>query len=171
MKFTKHLLAAGLILGISSAAFADSVNGDIQLKASITRILELTGTAFNGEKVIDMDSPTGGTITTKSTFLGDLGIQSNISGNCNIAFTSTDDGEFKLIKGNDFGFGPILLTTYTLTYGSASIIHGGSVTKQCQDHTKEDLTFIPLNDGTALANGLGESGDYIDTITVTLTAQ
>ena len=172
MKFTKHLIATGLVLGISSAAFADSVNDDISLKASVARILELTGTVFNGDKVIEMDSLTGGTMTTNATLLGDLGIQSNIPGSCDLTFTSTDDDAFELLKAGDSAINPPKkLTSYTLTYGGASIGHGDSVTKQCQDHVKQDLTFIPLNDGTVLANGLGESGDYVDTITVTLTTQ
>ena len=117
-----------------------------------------------------MGDSTAGTITTNTTLLGDLGIQSNIPGSCDLTFTSTN--AFKLLKGNSGGgFGSTLLTTYSLTYGGDSISHGGTITKECQDHVKKDLNFIPINDGTALANGLAESGDYIDTITVTLTTE
>ncbi len=172
MKFTKHLIATGLVLGMSSATYADTANDDIQLKASVAKILELTGTVFDGEKAITMSDSTAGTITTEETLLGDLGIQSNIPGSCKLTFTSDDDGEFKLLKSSTTGLGDKNLTSYTLNYGGVSIAHGGAVSDiTCQDPIKKALTFIPLNDGTPLANGLGESGDYIDTITVTLTTQ
>lgn len=158
MKFTKHLIASAVLLATSSAALAASSTDTINIKVTQDEFVNLVGTAFSTTghtfTVAQLDAAFTGTALA----LGTLGTESNLIGNCDVAFTSANAYELKN--------GATSLTAYTLTY-NGNAVTSTAVTQAC-NFAPANLTMKP--DAALPAANTIAAGDYTDVVTVVVTS-
>jgi hypothetical protein len=162
MKFSKSLVASAILLATSTATFAATDSGTININVTQSEFVALTGTAFDNTAAAPatftttaLDASFGGA----GLSLGTVGLNSNLLGNCNIQFSSTNSFSLK--------DGTTTLVGYGLTYDSTAVVAATDITKSCQ-FTAAALT---LNSSAALpaANTIA-AGTYSDVISVIVTS-
>lgn len=156
MKHSYTALATSLLLALSSAALA--VDRNIELVASEGELLELYGDAFGEPKALDMATIKAGTVIS----LGGVGVKSNIAGDCDVNFSTTND--YKLSHTTITGE---VLTSFSLKYAETTFNRNNStaVTTSCN----VSPTALTLNPVAVDATRTIEAGTYKDTIIVTVT--
>ncbi len=167
MKFTTKLIASAVLLATTSAFAIETDSTDITINVTKDEFVNFSG-SLQGTQTVSLTTADvdGGTQT-----LGDLGVESNTSGDCTVAFSSVND--FKL-KHTTAAVSTFLhgAAQYTLDWSaSAATIASGAATNTFDItgcvHTDSDLVMNPpsLPAGTVLA------GIYSDVVTVTVTTQ
>ena len=164
MKFTQTLIATAVLLTTSSIALA--APGDvldtrsIQIDVQQGAFAKLTGTALTTAHTFQSAQMDGSPLG-----LGDLGIDSNITGadTCNLSFESLHGYNLKL------GNSPTgaTLVSYALTLGSTPVVTAVPILTTCQ-MTAEALTFnstSPLPAENTIA-----AGTYSDVVTIKVTS-
>ncbi len=156
MKFTKTLLATGLLFASSSIAFAATNSTDIQINVTKDAYVNLIGTAVgstNSFLTSDIDN--------KTVSLGTLGLESNSQGNCDMTFSSANGYQLKHTVSN------AVLVNYEISYAGVtnSATTTNTVTQSCNTAASSlDLVSPAL---PAVVN----AGTYSDTLTVTVVTQ
>lgn len=162
MKFSKSLIASAVLLATSTVAFAATDNGSININVTQSEFVALTGTAFDNTAAAPATFTTtqlDGSFTGAALSLGTVGLDSNLLGNCNIQFNSTNSFSFK--------DGTTTLVGYGLTYDGAAVAAATNIPKTCQ-FTAAALT-LKASAALPVAN-LIAAGTYSDVITVTVTS-
>ena len=154
MKFSKSLIASAVLLATSSVAFAATDTKSVQINVTQSEFVNIIGTALTNVNTFTSDQMDGSAIA-----LGDLGLDSNLAGNCDVAFSSANG--YKLNNA-----GGATLVDYALTFDGA-VVTAAAVTKTCQ-FTPAALTFAST---TALpaANTIA-AGTYSDVVSIVVTS-
>jgi len=157
MKFTKTLIAAGLLLASSSSVFAAATDStDIQINVTKDAYVNLIGTAVgstNSFLTSDIDNAT--------VSLGTLGLESNSQGNCELTFSSANGYQLKHNVSN------AVLVDYAISYAGVtnSSAAANTVTQSCNTAASSlDLVSPALP-------AVVDAGTYSDTVTVTVVTQ
>ena len=160
MKFTKNLLASAVLLATSSIAFAASDSTEIEINVTKDAYVNFVGTlAGNVVKPLTLAE-----VDNTTTTLGTLGIESNTTGTCTVAFSSLND--YKLIHTTDAALN---LGDYSISYAGVS----NSAASSGNDYVAANCNEAPSNfDMTSPAlPPVVIAGTYSDTITMTVTTQ
>jgi len=160
------LFASIAALVVPHMTKADTDSTDITISHTYTPYVNLIGTAPGASRFYDNDDLVN-TIIPIPVNLGTMGLASNISGNCDLNFTTANN--FKLIH-TQF---PDNLANYRLLYQNATFDASSNLPLSLPcNTTPTDIDFI-LTGAISLA---GEdafllAGVYRDIVTVTVTTQ
>lgn len=148
-------------MGISYAA---TKSGNIQLAVGQFSYVNLKGTVVGAFKhfTVDEIQPSGNKRRGPWLNLGTLGLQSNVSGNCNLEFTSLNNFKLRHTQTNQ------LLSKYRLKYKRKRITRRNNhITLRCRAR-KRALKFQSIG---KIQNQVIPAGVYRDVITITVTTQ
>ncbi len=170
MKLTQTIIASAVLLATTSAFAITDDQTDITINVSKDEFVAFTGGLSNpltstlSLSTADVD---GGT-----HILGDLGVESNTSGDCTVAVTSLNDFKLKHTTAAATTFLHGATAQYTLDWSATTNqIASGAGTNTFNltgcDHTDSNLVMNPpaLPIGTILA------GTYSDVVTLIVTTQ
>lgn len=157
MKIITPLVSAAVLLASSSLAIAATDTTDIQINVTKDAFVNLIGSAVgsaNSFVTADVDNAT--------VSLGDLGLDSNSAGDCDMAVSSAQG--FKLVHTVD---GTKDLGVYSLSYEGTTFTSGNTntLTQSCNTVASNlDLVHPALPASV-------DAGTYSDTVTVTVVTQ
>jgi hypothetical protein len=157
MKFSQTLIASAVLLATSSVALAATDTRSIQINVTQGEFVTLVGTALTSINTFTSDQMDGNPIA-----LGDLGLDSNLAGNCTIAFSSATG--YKLNLGG--AAAGATLVDYALNYDGAAVT-ATPATKTCQ-FAAAALSFnstTPLPAANTIA-----AGTYSDVVSIVVTS-
>jgi len=162
MNHTKKIIASAVLLATSSLAFAASDSTSITINVTKDAYVNFIGTVdTNTTKALTLAQVDG-----VSTAIGDLGLESNTTGGCDVAFSSANT--FKLLHDTSPGVYLHGAAEYSLGWDGATINSGAlTVSLGSCDKAVADLDF----NAPALPGGVVTAGIYSDTITMTVTTQ
>lgn len=162
MKFTTKLIASALLLATGSVAFAATDTTSITINVTKDAYVNFIGT---------VDTATTASLTlaevdgfTKT--IGDLGLESNTTGSCSIAFTSAND--FKLQHDTNAALFLHGAAQYTVDWDGDAVSSGNqTVSLATCNKAVGDFNII----SPALPAGVVTAGTYSDTLTMVVTTQ
>ncbi len=169
MKLSTKLLSAAVLIASSSIAIAATDTTNIDINVTKDAYVKLLGD-FAGNNTIVNAEITEAQMLTNTTFsLGDLGFESNTTGECTISFASTNN--WSLVHETN---GALNLGNYELTYVGASATVSNTDTNDGNIYT----TTGGCNEAPAPLNFLNDAlpavviaGKYSDTVQVVVTTQ
>ncbi len=157
MKFLKPLLVSAVFVATSSMAIAAVDTTTININVTEAPSLLLSGTVVTDGTDKDFTVAAIQAATSQTVLLGTLGSDSNISGNCNMSFASTNG--FSLVDP----LSSVVLAGYSLKYGSEAPIAVDTTYSQTCQFTAAALNMIVGTLPTTIA-----AGTYSDVVTVTV---
>lgn len=164
MKFTKTILASAVLLATSSFAIAATDTTEIEINVTKDAYVNLIG-GLSGNTVVSLSEAQ---VNGAATILGDLGTESNTTGDCSLAVASDNDFELlhtttatptSLHSGAKYD---IAYAGTTFQSGSANTVLLGGCNNLATDLV---MNSPPITSAVVLA------GTYSDTLTVTVTTQ
>jgi len=154
MKFSKSLIASAVLLATSSVALAATDTKSVQINVTQSEFVNIIGTALTNVNTFDSSQMNGSPIS-----LGDLGLDSNLAGGCDISFASTNG----YLLNNGSG---ATLVSYELTFAGLPIPPVPvPLAIPCQ-FTPDALTFASTS-ALPAANTIA-AGTYSDVVTITV---
>lgn len=162
MKFTHSLIASAVLLAASSVAFSATDTTSITINVTKDAYVNFIGT---------VDTATTATLTlaevdnfTKT--IGDLGLESNTTGTCDVVFASSND--FKLQHDTNAALFLHGAAQYTVDW-DGDAVSSGSQTVSFASCNKAVGDFDVIS--PALPAGVVTAGTYSDTLTMVVTTQ
>ena len=171
MKFTKTLITSASAVFLLSSSFLvtntfasenDNDNTNIIINVTKNDFVNFTGT-------VDTAATAGlsiAEVTNSTTSIGTLGVASNVTGDCDVDFSS--ENGYKLLNGGVALHGE---NTYLLSWNSSSIDAANpTVTLSGTSCNLANTALSVVTTGLTPANTIA-AGTYSDTIAMTVTTQ
>ncbi len=169
MKFTKTFFTSASAVFLLSSSFLVTSTFAVQTDSSQIIINVTKGDFVNFTGTVDSAAAANlsiAEVTNTSTSIGTLGLESNVAGDCTVAFTSTN--AYKLMNG------PIALHgagTYSLAWNGSTInATSPSVTIAGTSCNLANTAMSIVTTGLTPANTV-VAGTYTDTVSMTVTTQ
>jgi len=164
-RFPPKLLVASILfpffMGLSYAA---TKSGHIQIAVGQFSYVNLKGTVVGAFKHFTLDEikPTGNRRKGPWLKLGTLGLDSNVSGNCDLEFTSLNNFKLRHTQTNQ------LLSKYRLKYRNHRITRKNNLISLPCKRKNKPLRFQSIG---RIQNRVITAGTYRDILTITVTTQ
>jgi len=162
MKLTNTLIASAVLLATSSVAFAATDTTSITINVTKDAYVNFIGT---------VDTATTKTLTlaeadNATTTIGDLGLESNTTGTCDVVFTSSND--FKLKHDTNAALFLHGASQYTVNWDGDAVSSGSQTVSlpSCNKVVGDFDVIMP-----SLPVGVVTAGTYSDTLTMVVTTQ
>jgi len=159
----KLLVASILLPFLMGISYAATKSGNIQIAVGQLSYVNLKGTVVGAFKhfTVDEIKPNGNRRKGPWLKLGTLGLNSNVSGNCDLEFTSLNNFKLRHTQTN------IVLSKYRLKYKNNRITRQNNrITVGCNINNKP-LRFQSIG---KIQNRVIDAGVYRDVLTITVTA-
>ncbi len=160
----KLLVASTLLPFLMGISYAATKSGNIQIAVGQFSYVNLKGTVVGAFKhfTVDEIKPNGNRRKGPWLKLGTLGLNSNISGNCDLEFTSLNNFKLRHTQTNK------VLSKYRLKYKRKRITRNNNhISLRCKVR-KRALKFQSIG---RIQNQIIPAGVYRDVITITVTTQ
>lgn len=159
--------ASLLLFGLSNLAFSATKQAEIDVQVTHTPYVNFTGTAPGSTRTYDNDDISNW-IFPIDVDIGTLGLESNISGNCSINFSTLNN--FDLLHNNTASS----LIRYKILYRSLEFGRANNPPLTMLCNTNPSLLQFKADGfyfGSFLGGAFMQSGLYSDIITITVVTQ
>ena len=156
-----------LLFGLSNLAFSATKQAEIDVQVTHTPYVNFTGTAPGSTRTYDNDDISNW-IFPIDVDIGTLGLESNISGNCSINFSTLNN--FDLLHNNTTSS----LIRYKILYRSLEFGRANNPPLTMLCNTNPSLLQFKADGfyfGSFLGGAFMQSGLYSDIITITVVTQ